>query len=196
MTGLTSHVIGEGQKTSSVLSRALSRIEMKIEAKTSPTCSTEVETDASPVVRRDRRDSTWILRGPSLVLLILHQICGTSYYWRYLEHTYSMSHYRQVRFTTSHANYESYRVSVQRVTMSHRRTRIITSHREVHPHNRNQNIPSSPSMNPDPMPPVRPLLTHVIVDEPLRREAGINRGMSQDWKADIFSCRNIISAWE
>ena len=28
-------------------------------------------------------------------------------------------------------------------------------------------------MNPDPMPPVRPLLTHVIVDEPLRREAGI-----------------------
>ena len=28
-------------------------------------------------------------------------------------------------------------------------------------------------MNPDPVPPVRPLLTHVIADEPLRREAGI-----------------------
>ena len=28
-------------------------------------------------------------------------------------------------------------------------------------------------MNPDPMPPVRPLLTHVIADEPLQREAGI-----------------------
>ena len=29
-------------------------------------------------------------------------------------------------------------------------------------------------MNPDPVPPVRPLLTHVIADEPLRREAGIS----------------------
>ena len=29
-------------------------------------------------------------------------------------------------------------------------------------------------MNLDPAPPVRPLLTHVIADEPLRREAGIN----------------------
>ena len=29
-------------------------------------------------------------------------------------------------------------------------------------------------MNPDPVPPVRPLLTHVIVDEPLRREAGVS----------------------
>ena len=28
-------------------------------------------------------------------------------------------------------------------------------------------------MNPDPVPPVRPLLTHVIADEPLRREAGV-----------------------
>ena len=28
-------------------------------------------------------------------------------------------------------------------------------------------------MNPDPVPPVRPLLTHVIVDGPLRCEAGI-----------------------
>ena len=28
-------------------------------------------------------------------------------------------------------------------------------------------------MNPNPVPPVRPLLTHVIADEPLRREAGI-----------------------
>ena len=28
-------------------------------------------------------------------------------------------------------------------------------------------------MNPDPVPPVRPLLTHVIPDEPVRREAGI-----------------------
>ena len=28
-------------------------------------------------------------------------------------------------------------------------------------------------MNLDPAPPVRPLLTHVIADEPLRREAGI-----------------------
>ena len=28
-------------------------------------------------------------------------------------------------------------------------------------------------MNPDPVPPVRPLLTHVIADGPLRREAGI-----------------------
>ena len=31
-------------------------------------------------------------------------------------------------------------------------------------------------MNPDPVPPVRPLLTHVIADGPLRREAGINNG--------------------
>ena len=31
-------------------------------------------------------------------------------------------------------------------------------------------------MNPDPVPPVRPLLTHVIADEPLRREAGIRIG--------------------
>ena len=30
-------------------------------------------------------------------------------------------------------------------------------------------------MEPDPVPPVRPLLTHVIPDEPVRREAGINR---------------------
>ena len=50
---------------------------------------------------------------------------------------------------------------------------VMSSHREVHPHSRNQNIPSPPSMNPDPVPPVRPLLTHVIADEPLRREAGI-----------------------
>ena len=28
-------------------------------------------------------------------------------------------------------------------------------------------------MNPDPVPPVRPLLTHVITDGPLRREAGV-----------------------
>ena len=28
-------------------------------------------------------------------------------------------------------------------------------------------------MNPDPVPPVRLLLTHVIADEPLRREAGV-----------------------
>ena len=28
-------------------------------------------------------------------------------------------------------------------------------------------------MNPDPVPPVRPLLTHVIADGPLRREAGV-----------------------
>ena len=45
--------------------------------------------------------------------------------------------------------------------------------RDVHPHSRNQNIPSSPSMNLDPVPPVRPLLTHMIADEPLRCEAGI-----------------------
>ena len=45
---------------------------------------------------------------------------------------------------------------------------------DVHPHNRNQNIPRPPSMNLDPVPPVRPLLTHVIADEPLRREAGIS----------------------
>ena len=32
-------------------------------------------------------------------------------------------------------------------------------------------------MNPDPVPPVRPLLTHVIADEPLRREAGITVGV-------------------
>ena len=50
---------------------------------------------------------------------------------------------------------------------------VIRNHREVHPHSRNQNIPSSPSMNLDSTPPVRPLLTHVIADEPLRREAGI-----------------------
>ena len=31
-------------------------------------------------------------------------------------------------------------------------------------------------MNPDSVPPVRPLLTHVIADEPLRREAGISGG--------------------
>ena len=70
---------------------------------------------------------------------------------------------------------ESQRVSVQRVTVSHIRIRVTTSHtnrRDVHPHNHNQNIPSPPSMNPDPVPPVRPLLTHVIADEPLRREAG------------------------
>ena len=46
--------------------------------------------------------------------------------------------------------------------------------RDVRPHNHNQNIPSPPSMNLDPVPPVRPLLTHVIADEPLRREAGIS----------------------
>ena len=34
-------------------------------------------------------------------------------------------------------------------------------------------MPSSPSMNPDPVPPVRPLLTHVIPGELVRREAGI-----------------------
>ena len=50
---------------------------------------------------------------------------------------------------------------------------VITSHREVHPHILSHQIPSSPSMNPDPVPPVRPLLTHVIADEPLRREAGV-----------------------
>ena len=29
-------------------------------------------------------------------------------------------------------------------------------------------------MNPDPVPPVRPLLTHMIADGPLRHEAGIS----------------------
>ena len=62
---------------------------------------------------------------------------------------------------------ESLRVRYSRVTTSH------TKRRDVRPHSRNQNIPSSPSMNLDPSPPVRPLLTHVIADEPLRCEAGI-----------------------
>ena len=49
-----------------------------------------------------------------------------------------------------------------------------TNRRDVHPHSRNQNIPSPPSMNLDSVPPVRPLLTHMIADGPLRREAGIS----------------------
>ena len=57
--------------------------------------------------------------------------------------------------------------------MSQMHKRVTTSHREVHPHIRNQNIPSPPSMNPDPVPPVRLLLTHVIAGGLLRREAGI-----------------------
>ena len=32
-------------------------------------------------------------------------------------------------------------------------------------------------MKPDPVPPVRPFLTHVIPAEPVRREAGINYGL-------------------
>ena len=39
-------------------------------------------------------------------------------------------------------------------------------------------------MNPDPVPPVRPLLTHVIADGPLRREAGITRYAGRD---QVFS---------
>ena len=69
-------VTGEGQKTSSVLSRALSQIEKRFRQRQSD-CLTEVGVNASPIVRRDRRDSTWILRGPSLVLLILLWICRT-----------------------------------------------------------------------------------------------------------------------
>ena len=34
-------------------------------------------------------------------------------------------------------------------------------------------------MNLDPVPPVRPRLTHVIADDPLRREAGINEEVRQ-----------------
>ena len=59
--------------------------------------------------------------------------------------------------------------------MSQIRVRVIPSHQEVHPHSLSHHILSSPSMNPDPVPPVRPLLTHVIADEPLRREAGIRQ---------------------
>ena len=57
-------VTGAGQKTSSVLSRALSRVEMRFRQRQSD-CLTEVGKNATPIVRRDRRDSTWILRGPS-----------------------------------------------------------------------------------------------------------------------------------
>ena len=42
-------------------------------------------------------------------------------------------------------------------------------------------------MNPDPVPPVRavrPLLTHVIADDPLRREAGISH---LDWQASSMA---------
>ena len=34
-------------------------------------------------------------------------------------------------------------------------------------------------MNLDPVPPVRPLLTHVITDGPLRREAGVSESTVQ-----------------
>ena len=83
--------------------------------------------------------------------------------------------------------------------MSQIRTRVITSHterRDVHPHNRNQNIPSSPSMNPDPVPPVRRLLTHVIADEPLRREAGISAcpyGTLNQWFRTFRDCTDQLS---
>ena len=65
--------------------------------------------------------------------------------------------------------------------MSQIQTRVTRSHtkrRDVHPHSQNHHISSSPSMNPDPVPPVRPPLTHVIPAEPVRREAGIILGTS------------------
>ena len=49
-------------------------------------------------------------------------------------------------------------------------------------------------MNPDPVPPVRPLLTHVIADEPLRREAGINKARAfQDEQGQMYR-RNKVRA--
>ena len=87
-----------------------------------------------------------------------------------------MSHYCVGTSHHESCNYESCRVSVQRVTRSqitNESLRVIPVCQDVRPHNRNQNTPSPPSMNPDPVPPVRPLLTHVIADGPLRREAGI-----------------------
>ena len=41
-------------------------------------------------------------------------------------------------------------------------------------------------MNPDPVPPVRPLLTHVIADEPLRREAGIRADIHELLCSDLL----------
>ena len=85
-----------------------------------------------------------------------------------------MSHYL---VGTSHAESQP-RVITSQCPTSHCESdtkRVIQEDREVRPHSRNQNIPSPPSMNLDSVPPVRPLLTHVIADEPLRREAGISR---------------------
>ena len=68
-----------GTKDSSVLDRALSRIRDEIQAETSPTCLTKVEgrkENASPIVCRDRRDSTWILRD---------QVSSYLYYFGYTE---------------------------------------------------------------------------------------------------------------
>ena len=46
-------------------------------------------------------------------------------------------------------------------------------------------------MNPDPVPPVRPLLTHVITDELLRREAGIKVSLDliemKSWSVRVTS---------
>ena len=46
--------------------------------------------------------------------------------------------------------------------------------RDVHPHSQNYHKLSSLSIWPDPVPPVRLLLTHVILGRPVRREAGIS----------------------
>ena len=113
-------VTGKGQKTSSVLRRAFSRLRVEDLGRDNPIVWPKLEKTQVLFVRRDRRDSTWILRGPSLVLFILHQICRTSYYWRYLEHTYSMSHYP--------CRYESCRVmqtSSQNESVSNESLRVI-----------------------------------------------------------------------
>ena len=40
-------------------------------------------------------------------------------------------------------------------------------------------------MNPDPVPPVRPLLTHVIAEEPLRCEAGIRGSVVKEVESNV-----------
>ena len=48
-------------------------------------------------------------------------------------------------------------------------------------------------MNLDPVPPVRPLLTHVIVDEPLQREAGIKGDVRASGDSGVHKAANSFS---
>ena len=70
-----SNVTGEGQKTSSVLGRALSRVEERLRLRQVPLVRPKLR-NTSPIVRRDRRDSTWIRKD---------QVSSYLYYSRYTE---------------------------------------------------------------------------------------------------------------